>query len=272
MRMKKTLVVAAIVAALALSATAPVAGESHEEAAPPQPIIWVSLLKAPPGGSQTLIGHIKEQGEDLYGQLLADGKIFEWGIAQPINHHRDNNPYDVAEWATFADWAAVDAFVAGFLARQAAMSPEERAANQKAYQSAVVAGSHYDAVHQAIHAATDGDRPGYLVIGFHKARPGKGAGLTQMWQSHARPVYEKLLADGKIKGFGLFTQALHGDHTWTHGTWATVAGLAGVGDINKAFEKAMDEERMAQMMETVDWESHWDDILAVVHYQNASGE
>ena len=92
-----------------------------------------------------------------------------------------------------------------------------------------------------------------------------------MWQSQARPMFEKLMADGAIQGFGLFIQELHGDHSWNVASWTTMSGLAGMDAVNKAFA-SMDPETMSQMMETIDWESHWDEVLTVAHYANAQSQ
>lgn len=267
--MKKRVVSLALLAALALPLTA--LAESHEEAAPPQPVIWVSFLKAAASG-QELVENIIKEDAGLWGELLAEGKILEWGVAQPVVHSGEDR-YDVAEWATFADWGAMDAFVAGFMAKQAAKSPEEMKASQEAYMSVVVPGSHYDHVHQSIYAATNGQRPGYLSLGFQKAHPGKDGALVEIWMEHAKPMFEQLMSDGAIQGFGLFTQAMHGDHTWTHGSWMTMPGLAGMDAVNKAFAGLQhNEEAMTGFMSAVDWEAHWDELLAVVHYENAQSE
>lgn len=252
---------------LALPLATPAAAEEHEEQAP-EPILWVSFMKSTPGSSQPLIQDLIAYNTELYAPLMADGQLFEWGVAQPITH-RGNDPYNVIEWATFPDWAAVDAFVARFMGMQAAMTEEERAARQEAYLSTVVAGSHADAVNQSIHSATNGQRPGYIVVGFQKAHAGQGGKLVEMWQAHARPIYEGLMSDGAIQGFGLFTQAVHGDSSWSHASWATVPGLASMTAIDKAFAALDDQEAtMAEFMQLVDWDAHRDEIFVVVHYEN----
>lgn len=268
--MKRGLALATLFAVLALSLGAPVAATDHEEPAPPEPILWISFLKSPPGGGQALIQNIIAEDSGIWGQLLADGKIVEWGIAQPITH-RGDDPYNVAEWATFTSWEAVDAFVAGFMAKQAAKSPEELAASREAYLSVTVPGSHYDYVNEVVHAATNGERPGYISVGFQRARPGHERDLTELWQTHVQPMYEKLMAEGAIQGFGLFTPALHGDPSWTHASWSAMPGLAGISAQNKAFAE-IQPEAIGRLMEVADWEAHWDEILAVVHYENAADQ
>lgn len=263
--MKRGFAFLTLLALTALPLAAPAEGASHEEEAPPQPIIWLSYLDAQ-SGTQELIQYIVEENSGLYRQLMDDGKIYEWGLAQPITH-RGGDSGRLAEWVTFADWAAADDFVRRFMAQQGAKSPEDMAASREAYMEVVVPGSHADSVLQSVHTASNGQRPGYIVIGYQKAMPGKEMALNGMWMEQIEPMMKKLMADGDVQGYGLFTQALHGDSGWTHGSWATVSGLGGIDTLNKAYS-TLGSEVMMELMKTVDWESHWDEVWAVVHYEN----
>ena len=60
--------------------------------------------------------------------LKADGHVLSWGVGMPINH-RANDAWNVVEWVTFRDWAAVDAFMKSFMAMEGTKTPEQAAAD-----------------------------------------------------------------------------------------------------------------------------------------------
>lgn len=241
------------------------------------PVTWVSFVKAKPGVSPALTQHIVKAGTPTYDPLMAAGQVLQWGVAQPINHYPDQ-AYSHAEYVVFANWDAVNAFVTTFLGNMAAMSEEDRTAQQAAYQELVVPGSHFDIVNRGVHfGGTSKGRPGYLHLGFFKVKP--GADFMDLYKKFAVPVFEKASADGAIGQFGMDVQELHGgDHAWTHMVWYESSGL-GARDAVEAIFQEMEAARsddenaaMAAMMEEVFVpDTHRDEIVAIVHHAAAGG-
>lgn len=263
----------ALAAALLLAPLA-VHADSHEQ--PAMPLTWLSYIKAQTGMSGQLGMHLAENGAKIYDPMMASGEILTWGVAQPINHHPGDD-WTHVEWATFRDWAAVDAFIGNFMAMQGAKAPEQLMEEQEKWYSLVVPGSHHDEiVRHLVVKRGDGGRPGYYTLGWHTAK--MGGKVKELFEANAVPVLDKLLADGAIGAYGLATAELHGQRSGTHMFWLAMPNLAAYQTVNKAFEaaeKARGEEEqkalMAQWVETLDLPKHHDRIIAVTHWGTGGG-
>ena len=75
-------------------------------------------------------------------------------------------------------------------------------------------------------------------IGFFKAQPGRGEDFVDLIMENDKPVLDKLRADGTIIAWGIWTPWAHGDDTWTHSLWATMADWGKMELLEKAFEEA----------------------------------
>ena len=259
---------------LALALALPLAAAAEEG-----PVTWVSFVTAHPGQSNALSQYLIAQGKENYDPLVASGDILVWGVGQPITHTPDQN-YTHGEWAVFANWAAVDKFVQAFMTSQMAKSPEEMAADQEKWLELVVAGSHFDMINRGHWmGGSPAERVGYLNLVFIKEA--EGADFMQVFDTYAKPVLEKASADGAIGTFGVDTQEIHGDHSWTHLVWYEMPGLGARDAVEAgwaAHAASLDDAGRKAMREAMDGaivpETHWDEIVAVLHYSNnpAGGE
>jgi len=144
-------------------------------------------------------------------------------------------------------------------------TPEEMAEMQKAYGEATVEGAHHDWIvrYEVMKQSTGEVMPRYIYVSYYTARPGQD--LTAYYKKHASPIYDKLLADGTITGYGMYTQELHGEPGWTHLSWYTTADLGAIDSVGTAFEASFTEEMMSEAMEVMDWSAHKDQVLLIVH-------
>lgn len=251
----------ACVALLAVAAVVPVSAQESQG-----PITWIAFDTSSPGKSRDLIDMTIKDDGPMYDQLVKDGTLLSWGIGIPINHRLDDQ-WNFVLWATMADWGKVGGLQAGFEKMFASRTPEQMMAMQEAYKGASVEGAHHDwIVRQRIFKPGSADKPfRYLDIGYFKAKPGMDEALTEFFVNDIAPINEKLLADGIITGYGMYTQELHGEPGWTHVAWT---GLADLGDKDKAdgvFWANFSQAQMEKAMSLMDWEAHKDQILLVVH-------
>lgn len=230
------------------------------------PISWLAFDTSAPGKSRDLIGMTIKDDGPMYDQLVKDGTLLSWGIAIPINHRLDDQ-WNQVLWATMADWGKVGGLQAGFEKMFASRTPEQMAAMQAAYKEATVEGAHHDWIvrHQIFRQGTGEKRPNYFDIGYFTAKPGMDAALTAFFNSAIAPIYEKLLADGTITGFGMYTQELHGEPGWTHVAWSTMSTLAAKDAVDQYFMANFTEAQMAEAMSLIDWSTHKDQVLLIVH-------
>lgn len=246
--------------ALMMIAAAPMAVAQDE----PGPISWIAFDKSMPGKSRDLIRMTIEGDGPMYDGLMKDGTLLSWGIAIPINH-RLTDTWNYVLWANMADWSKVGTLQAGFEKMFASRTPEEMAAMSEAYKEATVPGAHHDWVvrYQVMKQSTGDVVPRYINVSYYSAKPGQD--LTPYYTKNVAPIYDKLLADGTITGYGMYTQELHGEPGWTHLGWYTMADLGSIDAVDRAFRTSFTEEMMNEAMEVMDWSTHKDQVLLIVH-------
>ena len=230
------------------------------------PITWLAFETTKSGKSRDLISATIKDDGPMYDGLLADGTLMSWGIAIPIIHSpRDNMNFML--WATMSDWGKVSDLEAGFMKLFASRTPEQMAASQKAYDDAVEPGSHHDSViRQGVYRqADDGQPPRYLRIGYYKASTGNAGKLTEAYKKYVQPVYEKLMADGVISGYGLAFQDVHGGEDWTHAGWYSMSNLGATDTVEQAVDAVFTPEVAAEVGPLMDPSGHHDQVLLIVH-------
>ena len=249
--------------------------DSHEMAA--KPLTWISYVQSQVGKGTALATYIGENGAEIYDGLMADGHILAWGVAMPVNH-RPGDDWNVMEYVTFRDWAAVDAFMGAFMMRQMGKNPEQLMKEQEEWYSMIEAGTHWDAIyrHQVFEVGSQ-QAPAYFNLGYYDAKPGEEQALTETFKKHASPVMAEVLAAGEIDSWGLAVPEVHGAGGGSHVMWWGMQSLAAREAVVSAWEasaKERGEEAQKAMMEefaaTVDMGSHHDRIMLVV-YKGGSG-
>jgi hypothetical protein len=257
--MKRTTILS-IALVLALSPLA--AADDHWGEA----VSWLALEKTKSGKSRDLIGAAIQTDGPMYDELLAAGKLESWGIAIPINHSPDDN-FNYMLWATMPSWEQVGDLQAGFQKMFSNRSPEEMAAAQKLYQESTVAGSHHDwIVRHHIRRYADSDvQPQYLVMSYWKAKPGKEDQMTAIFKRSVAPVFDRLLEEGTLLGYGITTQELHTDPSWSHVSWTSISDLSAMETVDEALMSSLNEVDMAAFVSVSDWSAHRDQIMLIVH-------
>ena len=84
-------------------------------------------------------------------------------------------------------------------------------------------------------------------------------------RKNVAPVYERLMIDGTLTGYGMYTQELHGEPGWTHIGWYTTADLGAVDAVDQAFQENFTAEQMTEARTVMDWSEHKDQVLLIVH-------
>lgn len=268
---RRQLLVLTVLAGLLLAPLA-ASADSHEMG--PKPLTWLSYVMSQPGKGSDLTQHLAKSGAKIYDGLMADGHILTWGVAMPINH-RAGDDWNVVEWVTFRDWAAMDAFMQAFMGMQMAKDPEQLMAEQKEWMSLVEPGSHYDEIvrHMVVARAPEGAAPpAYFSLTWVPVKPGQSGPLKNLWQENVQPTLAALQADGKIGAFGMAAAEVHDGSGPTAMLWTALPNLAARDAVDAAMEAdAMKrgEEAQKQMMEKfasmVDFGGHHDRILLVTH-------
>jgi hypothetical protein len=85
---------------------------------------------------------------------------------------------------------------------------------------------------------------------YYQAQPGKDQELTRLLIGGSKPIFDKLMADKKIVGWGLAVPITHSDDPWTHVFYVTVADWSGAEQLVQAVEAsdaAMPKAEMDRM-------------------------
>ena len=274
MKMRQALGLSLMIGLLLVPAVA--GADEHEMA--PQPLTWISFVQSQAGKSMPLAQNIAKSGAKIYDGLMADGHILTWGVGMPVNHWPDDD-WNVVEWVTFRDWAAVDAFMQAFMGMQMAKSPEDMAAEQEEWLSLVVPGSHHDQIQRhMVVMPSEGSPPAYFNLTYVPVKPGQGEKLKKIWVDNIQPIYAELQAAGTIGAFGLAADEVHDGSGQTFLSWTALPNLAARDAVDAAMEAA-DKERgeeaqkamMMDLMSAADFSAHSDRILLVTHSGGGGG-
>ncbi|MFQ5662523.1 MAG: hypothetical protein ACE5HL_01655 [Terriglobia bacterium] len=242
-----------------------------------QPITWIGFFKAQPGKGEDFVGLIMEYDKPVLDKLLADGTIMAWGIDAPWTHGDDTWTHSL--WATMANWGQLGRLEKAFEEAQKARSKEENEKLEQKFRATIVAGSHRDLIlRELVFALKPSGAEGnpakpYTRVALYKVKPGKGEQALKLYKKVAQPVYEQLLAEGTIIGYGLNVQAVHSNPEVTHAGWIVANDLSALDRIREAFQEA-DKKRSkeeqawleSQFRELFVSGAHRDFILRAAHF------
>ena len=108
-------------------------------------------------------------------------------------------------------------------------------------------------------------QPRYLVMSYWKAKPGKDEQMTAIFKRSVAPVFDRLLEEGTLLGYGITTQELHTDPSWSHVSWTSINDLSAMDAVDEALMNSLNEVDMAAFVSASDWSAHHDQIMMIVH-------
>ncbi len=242
------------------------------------PLTWVAYTRVKPGKTQEWLKLELDNGQAMMDELVADGTILTWGYAVRANH-RPGYEWNVLTWVTTPNWASIGTWLGAAVGQMQARSPEETKALEAKYEALEEAGTHFDeVVRSAFTSYSDTpQRFNFIYTGHFRAKPGKHAAATQLFEDIIKPVGDKLKAEGVLTGYGLHVQEMHGQHQpnekpWSHRTWYSFADLGSLDKLQAAFAAAVTAEGQTKRAETFEFKAHKDDLLVVLKHSPAPAE
>lgn len=261
MRDLSQVVVRLCVCLLAL-ATVPAAAQDGDAA---EPMTALAHFKAPAGDD------FPDWVESTYAatldSLVEQGKLLAWGVVAPVFHHDMETTHSI--FMTVPDWSALATAFDALEQRESSLSAEEQAAAGE-MMSKMDMDAHRDELvrHLRFEVGGEGTPPTkFYEIGYHAARPGKGREAMELYDRLVKPLYDRLLADGTITGYGVFVPVQHAGEGWTHGGWTGLADLGKLDAVGAAFEAAeatWTPDDLQELQETFDRSAHTDLLLRVL--------
>jgi hypothetical protein len=245
-----------------------------------QPVyLWINFVKAKPGQGEALAKLMIQEDAKILDPLVESGAAGDWGVAMPVVHDgHDAGTY--VEWVSFMGWAGADAFMKTFQEQRSKVSEADRKVMDAKWEAAVEPDSHSDLITRNVYVGKGtGEKPTYIHLGYHKANPGKFNDMGKLFKEVGTPVFDKLIAEGKIIDYGLETVDVHRGQNWNYMTWYTSKDLAARDAVDAGFDAAWaarsEEESKAlgqRFMDDRDWSGHSDQILLVIHYKNQASK
>jgi hypothetical protein len=253
----------------------------------PEPLTYVATFSVKPDKAGDFINLVKKYDQPMFDKLMAEGVVLAWGLDAVMLHHQGEATHDL--WWTMPNYAAMDKVFAAFeeQEKKIRVEDEQRAAEarklkqpipktaEQEFLETVELKDHHDFLLRSIvfnfKPVPAGTLP-YLGLFRFRVERGRGQDYRKLWEKYDKPVWDKLLADGVIYGYGMDIEDFTSLEPGTRWFWVSMPDLAAGDKIEAAFnadrERRSEEERAAigrQFREvTVAGSSHDDLYRAVI--------
>lgn len=227
---------------LAIVSLLVVAAPAFAQQPPAQPLTFYYDYTVKPGKEAAFLDLVKTVGQPVRDKLMADGVVLAWGIDVPLLTVPGTATHSI--WYSVADYAGVQKVDDAMRAQRKKLADDEAA--RKVARGATtedrvidvfdVSKSHFYLTRDLVSAVTPAPPAGvlpYTRYNFVKVHPGKGADYRAAWEKYNKPVFDKLLADGVILGYGLAVEEVKTAGEFTHFVWYLAKDMA-------AFDKQRD--------------------------------
>lgn len=233
----------------------------------PMPLSWVAMDKVKPGMGMQYPALFAKYNKSLLDQMVADGTAMSWGVGYEL---AGPGGFNYLVWITMPGWAGMGAVEAAFDANYEGMSEEERETMMSEWMEVMETGDEqYMLLRHTVFNANPDAKYKYLRLSNYTVKPGYEDDVSKMFKSFVAPVYDQLLEDGVIAGYGLIEQAVHSDSTFTHEAWITFDELADLEMVEKAFmaQEVSDGDDVARDLafkKMFQHDAHYDRLIRVM--------
>ncbi|HEY2119565.1 MAG TPA: hypothetical protein VGH37_10310 [Candidatus Acidoferrum sp.] len=202
------------------------------------------------GKEDQFLDLVKTVGAPVRDKLMAEGVVKAWGVMTPLLRQPGNATHTI--WYAVEDYAGVEK-VDGAMRAQIAKLTEEASKSGVTKKGTTAAAGPMARLGEAVDTSktrdfltrdivfsvnpavsTTGLLP-YTRFNFVKVKPGKAAEYRKTWEKYNKPVLDKLMADGLILAYGLATEDIRTEGSFTHFTWYDMKELASMDKIRTAF-------------------------------------
>jgi hypothetical protein len=221
---------------------------SAAQQAKPQPLIFWYVYTIHPGKEDEFLDLVKTVGQPVRDKLMADGVVQAWGVQASMLRVPGQGTHWI--WYVVADWSGIDKVDAAMRAQIAKFSSNDSMAagkkgqkpagsvNDRLREMADMSKTHDYVTRELVSNESSTTPAGvlpYTRYGFVKVKPGKGGDYRRAWEKYNKPVYDKLIADGVILGYGLDVEDVRTSGEFTHFTWVDTKDLAAMDKLRAAF-------------------------------------
>ncbi len=221
---------------------------------------YVAEFRVAPANRSDFVFQFNEYAKPVLDRLLADGTISEWGRAGYVVHTVEGMT-DLIWWCSdtvSGTQKVLDAVAA------ANMPPS-------------IADAHQDALLQSVvfrMGESDSTTP-YVYLSQFTILEGKTEDWMALFNKYNKPVYEKLLADGTIIGYGIDFEYVHTADPRNRYMWVQVADAEAMDKVDAAFDASREamspEERRvitSTMLQLMDFPMHRDGLIRAAEWRH----
>lgn len=222
---------------------------SVAQQAKPQPLTFWYVYTINSGKEDEFIDLIKTVGQPVRDKLMADGVVLAWGVQTSMLRVPGMGTHWI--WYVVNDWSGIEKVDGAMRAQIAKFSSSDSTAaagkkgakpgasvSDRLREIADMSKTH-DYVTRGIVSEESSSTPAgvlpYTRYNFVKVKPGKAADYRKAWEKYNKPVFDKLLADGVILGYGMEVEEVRTSGEFTHFVWLDTKDLGAMEKFRAAF-------------------------------------
>lgn len=210
--------------------------------APQAKLTWVRYYTVERGREADFNQYVREYTRPMMDRLVADKKILGWGAGFPIT--MNDSPYTNVIWVALPDWNGAEAIGQAIEAAERNASPADM---QKMMRlgSSIREGSVRDVIlrHVVQSDTPPLPAPKFIVVDTYSIKPGRGGDAVALFNEWAKPMYAADPVKTRVGPWGLSTQALPSEESWTHMVWTFISDLGAMDAMDSAM-MSMDARRL----------------------------
>jgi hypothetical protein len=221
---------------------------------------YVATWRIPRAKAAAFQSFFEKTDKPVMDRLVADGTIREWGRTTTLLHSADG--------MTDAVWWSAGTFT-GVQKVLAELSKIDTTGMNDLTEK------HQDQLLESMIFRTGNSKAtsGFLEESVYYVKPGKGEEWFSLWKKWMQPVYEKMLADGTIMGYGVDRESYHTTTPAYRSTWVMSDSPEGVDKATATFEaeiakRSKEEQKTVglQFQEVLEPGTHRDNLDRVLYY------
>lgn len=235
-------------------------------AGPPQ-LTWLRFYTVDRSHTRNFMDVFNRTTGPVLDRLASDRQVAGWGLAVPFTMTGEDWTHML--WITVNNWAAGDAVV-----RALEESDRSRPAADMEHDQMMMAdaiGNVRDVVLRHVEQSPapppPSFRPMYIRVGYYTVNPGREADAAGLFHDYTVPLFRDLAARGVIGPFGMSTQEVVTDPSFTHVIWTFVDSLARFDQVREAsMARPADAQKNAnaKINDMTDADNFHSEILRIV--------
>ena len=202
--------------------------------AAPQPLTMVAIFKVKPNKTADWVAVMKGVYAPMLDQLLKDGVITAYGADLDLLHQAGKP--NASAWIGLPNWASVQKVNAALEEVQrknpGQMVRALEATDPEAHSDLLLRSPVFQ-----MKTPPSGAMP-VTTFTMNTVKAGKDEAYMKLFNTHTKPVLDRLLQEGTILGYGIDVEVEHTMPVGTRVEWIMMPDLASRDKVNAAFREA----------------------------------